>query len=460
MTVPVRQSNALVIIDQPREDEAARRRRKAQLLAEKSSGLLNRVVAGLLLVVLLVAGAGGWSATAELAGAVIAGGQLVVDSSVKRVQHPTGGIVGEIRVKNGDRVAAGDVLITLDETQTQAQLSILENKLLQLHSEKARFEAERDGKAALDAPEEVDADDPAVRAALEGEQRLFKARANGWRSQKARLGERIGQTRKEVEAIHAQRKAKERELALIGKELRMVEDLHKKNLANSVRLIGMQREVARYEGEHGALMAQIARAESQIKEIELQIVELDQRILTEAQKEIRSIESQIAEFKERSLAARDQVRRTELRAPTDGIVHELSAQTLGGVIRAGETVLLIVPSGDALSAEVRVAPSDIDQVSVGQRARVRLSALNQRKTPELVGRISHVGADLTREPATGQEYFVARIGLEAGEAEKIKSVKLVAGMPVESFIVTEERTALSYLLKPISDQIERAFREE
>lgn len=460
MTSPMRRSQALVVVTPPAASDKASRKRRAQLFVEKGSGLLNRIVAGLIVVALLLAGVGGWSATALLSSAVIASGQLVVDSSVKKIQHATGGIVGEIRVKNGDRVSAGDVLLTLDETQTKAQLSIVESKILNLTAERARLEAERDGKSSVGLPAEIDTQAPEAKTALAGEQRLLESRVAGWRSQRARLRERIDQTRKEIEAIHSQRKAKERELGLIRKELSMVEELRKKELTNAVRLIEMQREVARYEGEHGALLAQIARTESQSKEIELKIIELDERILTEAQKEIRRIDGQIAELRERSVAALDQVKRTELKAPVAGIVHELSASTVGGVIKAGETIALIVPANDALSAEVRISPSDIDQVAAGQSARLRLSALNQRTTPELQGSVSHVGADLSRDPATGREYFVARVTINPGEAQRLRGLKLVAGMPVESFIATGERTALSYFTKPFTDQLERAFREE
>ncbi len=455
---PLPKSKSLVVADE-HQQQNARQRQQRQTLARKSSGILNRILAGFVLVGLLIGGLGGWSATAELSGAVIAPGQLVVDGSAKKIQHATGGVIGDIRVKNGDRVSAGDVLLTLDETQAGAQLAILDNKILRLTSEKHRLEAERDGKAMLRLADGFDTRDPKVKAAFSGEENLLKARMTGWRTQKLRLSERIQQIRKEIEAITAQRKAKEREIALIKRELGMVEELREKKLTNLPRLIEVQREVARFEGEHGALQAQIARSESHIAEIELQMAELDQRILTEAHTEIRNVDAQIGELDERRLAAADQVRRTELRSPVAGIVHDLSVHTIGGVIRPGETAMMIVPSEDALLVEARLAPGDIDQVVVGQPARLRFTALNQKATPELTGTVIHVGADLTRDPTTGREHFTARITLDEGQSAKFNGVKLVAGMPVEGFIATGQRTALSYLLKPLSDQIERALRE-
>lgn len=465
MTSPISRSRALVV-SEPRtsptmaEGEVKARRRRRQYMVDRGSGLLNRTLLGLFIVGFLFIGIGGWGMTAQLAGAVIAPGQLVVDSNVKRVQHPTGGVVGDIRVRNGDKVAAGDILLTIDDRQTKAIAAINSSKIVQLENEKSRLIAERDGTKTMAFPVALNSKDEAARRAFEEERRLLEARRSGWASQKARLRERIVQTRKEVEAIVAQRTAKEKEIALIRDELKMVDDLHKRQLANFVRLIGMKRELARFEGERGSLDAQIARAESSITEIELQVVELDQRVLADVQKQVREIDGQLAELTERKSASDEQVRRTELRAPVSGTVHELAAHTIGGVVRPGETIMTIVPEREALSVEVRIAPRDIDQVSVGQRAILRFSSLNKEQTPEAPGTVIHVGADLSREQGTGREYFVARIEVDQQAVARATDIKLTPGMPVDGFIETGKRTALSYLVKPFSDQFAKAFRED
>ncbi len=461
MTTPLRRTNELVIVQAKGSAEPPRRSRRSRSpgIVDRGSGLFNRTLLGFTIVAVLVIGIGAWGATARLSGAVIAPGLLVVDSNVKRVQHPTGGVVADIRVRNGDQVQTGDVLVTLDNGQSRAMLAIHDNKILQLESEKSRLIAERDGVATMIFPAALDAKNNNAKLAFDEERRLLDARRSGWSSQRARLRERIVQVRREIDAIVSQRTAKGAEIELIRQELKLVDDMYKRQLSNITRVIGMKRELARFEGDKGALEAQIARAESSIHEIELQLVELDQRVVTDVHKQVREIDGQLAELAERKATAEDQVRRTELRAPVTGTVHELVANTVGGVIRPGETVMSIVPQRDALSVEVRIAPKDIDQVVVGQRALLRFSSLNKEQTPELPGIVGHVGADLSREPSTGREFFLARIEVNPQAMAKAEGFKLTPGMPVDSFIETDERTALSYLLKPFTDQVVRAMRE-
>lgn len=462
MTTPIARSQALVVTasQPPSGSEDARpRRRRGQILAERGSGLLNRAMLGLVVVAGLFLGLGGWGASMQLSGAVIASGRLVVDSNVKRIQHPGGGVVGEIRVRNGDTVNAGDVLLTIDDGQVRAASAIHGNKIIQLESERERLRAERDGTVEMSFPVALDSGDAKAHRTFDQERRLLNARRKGWASQKARLGERIVQARKEIEAIVAQRSAKELEMGLIRQELRLVEDLHKRQLTNVVRLIAMKREIARFEGEKGALDGQVARVESSIAELELQIVELEQRVLADVEKQLRDVEVQLAELSERKTAADELVRRTELRAPVSGIVHELHVHTVGGVVRPGEIIMSIVPGRETLSAEVRIAPQDIDQVAVGQRALLRFTSLNKEKSPEVVGAVIHVGADVSREQGSGREYFIARIDVPNQALIGIPELKLGPGVPVESFIETEKRTALSYLVKPLSDHFAKAFRE-
>lgn len=426
--------------------------------ASADDGLARRVGWGLVAVLLVVVGAGGWAAMAQLAGAVIAPGLVVIDSNIKKVQHPTGGVIGELRAKNGDRVKAGEVVARLDDTQTRANLGAVVSQLVELTGRKVRLAAEFAGEQP-DFPATfagAEADWMRIRA---GEQRLFEARAGQREAQKSQLRERIGQLRQEISGLETQYKAKSEELVLIAAEMSRISPLHKEKYIPETRILTMQRDKTRVSGEHGQLAAQIARARGQIAEIEMQILTIEQTFRSDAQKELRDTEARIAELAERRIAAEDQLKRVDIRAPIEGMVHEMAVHTIGGVVSPSETLMMVVPAGDLLSIEVRVAPNDIDQVRLGQRTRLRFTAFNQRTTPEVPGVVTRVAADLTREAQTNNMYFVVRITADAEGLRKLENARLVPGMPVEAFIETGERSALSYLVKPVTDQLMRAFRE-
>jgi HlyD family secretion protein len=328
------------------------------------------------------------------------------------------------------------------------------SQLIQLTGRKARLEAERDLANSIRFPPDFLTGDE-ERAIAEGETRLFEHRHAFKKGQVAQLTERIGQIKEEIRGLSAQREAKQVESDLMVEELDRLEALRKKELMAVNRILSAQRDLTKLKGEWGALVAQVAKAQGQISEMELQIMSLDQNMRTEATKELREIEARIAELVERKVAAEDEVKRIVLTAPQDGIVHDLAVHTVGGVIGTAETVMTIVPNRDELSVEVRIATSDIDQVHLDQTATLRFPALNQRTTPEISGLVTRVGADLTRDNQANSVFYVVRIRPEGMP----KGVKLVPGMPVEAFIATGERTAISYLVKPIFDQFARAFRE-
>lgn len=421
----------------------------------------QHIVIGLAVLALLVVGVGGLAAMTQLAGAVIASGLLVVDSNVKKVQHPSGGVVGEILVRDGVHVRAGDVLVRLDETITRANLAIVVKALDELAARQARLEAERDGEETVSYPESLTSrkEDPDVARILNSEQRLFELRRAARSGQRMQLGERVTQLKEEVGGLTGQAKAKGSEIELIAKELQAVRDLWNKNLVSISRLTQLERESTRLEGERGHLTAAIAQAKGRISEVELQILQLDQDLRSEVAKELREIQARHAEYVERKVAAQDQLKRIEIRAPIDGVVHQLAVHTVGGVIQAGEALMLVVPESERLIVEVRVNPQDIDQVKIGQRALLRFAAFNQRTTPEVYGSVSQISADIVLEQRTGASFYVVRITLEEKEVSRLGAVKLVAGMPVEAFIETDRRTILSYLLKPIADHGLRAFRD-
>ncbi|BCM17505.1 HlyD family type I secretion periplasmic adaptor subunit [Mesorhizobium sp. J8] len=420
------------------------------------------LIGGVAACLLLVGGGGGLAAVTELSGAVIASGTLVVDSSVKKVQHPTGGVVGQILVREGDAVRSGDVLVRLDETVTRANLAIVTRDLDEFEARLARLEAERDGQEKISFPPSLTSrpDNPAKASAMAGEQSLFEFRRQARAGQKAQLEERIAQLSEESSGLTEQRVAKSQEIELIGIELESVRSLWRQKLVSIDRLTALERDAVRLKGEHGQLTASIAQAKGRIVETRLQIIQVDQDLRKEVATELRDVQSKISEFVERRVSAEDQLKRIDLRSPQDGVVHQLAVHTVGGVIAPGEVVMLIVPVADDLTVEARIAPQDIDQLKLGQEAGLKFSAFNQRVTPELNGNVKEIAADLSLDERSGAGFYSVRIGIARPELKKLKGLTLAPGMPVEVFFSTGNRTMLSYLVKPLADQIDRAFREE
>jgi HlyD family secretion protein len=428
-----------------------------------SRGSIRRhLIAGLVIVTLLTCGLGGWASTAQISGALIAPGSIVVDSNVKKVQHPTGGVVGELRARDGDRVRGGDILVRLDDTVPKASLAIVTKGLNGLLARRARLLAEQEGLERITFPPELMASfgDPEVQALIGNEIKLFQVRSSSRVGQKAQLRERIAQLKEEIGGLEAQENAKSREIELIQKELVGVRDLYNKNLIQISRLTALERDAARLDGDRAQFIAQKAQAKGKISEIELQIIQIDKDLSSEVSKEMREIADKIGEFVERKVTAEDQLRRIDIRAPQDGMVLQSTVHTVGGVITAGDTVMLIVPESDNLSVEAKINPQDIDQLRIGQKTLLRLPALNQRTTPELNGAVSRISPDTTVDQRTGQSFYTIRVSLPPEEVARLGEVKLIPGMPVEAFVQTGERTMISYLAKPLSDQLMRAFREK
>ena len=420
------------------------------------------LIIGLAVVLVLGGGLGGWAATAQLAGALIAPGTVVVDTNVKKVQHPTGGVVGEVRVRDGDIVKAGDIVVRLDDTVTKAGLAIVTKNLNGLWARAARLEAEQRGSERIAFPPQLleqMADDD-VKNVIGSETKLFNVRSTGRVGQKQQLRERISQLNEEIAGLSAQEQAKTREIALVEKELVGVRGLFDQQLVQISRLTVLERDAARLAGERAQFIAARAQAKGKITEIELQIFQIDKDLVSEVSKDLRETNDKIGEFVERKVTAEDQLRRIDIRAPQDGVVLQSNVHTVGGVITAGDTLMLIVPQTDSLSVEARVNPQDIDKLLIGQKTVLRLTAFNQRTTPELNGEVSRVSADTTTDQRTGQAYYTIRISLPPSEVARLGDVRLIPGMPVEAFVQTGERTMLSYLAKPLSDQFMRAFREK
>jgi HlyD family secretion protein len=370
-------------------------------------------------------------------------------------------VVGDVRARDGDRVKAGDILIRLDETVTRANLSIVTKGLTELYARKARLGAERDGVDTVALPKELasKASDPDVQEAFGSERKLFELRRTARLGQKDQLRQRVKQLQEQIIGLTAQQDAKTKEMALIDKELEGVRELFAKNLVQINRLTSLEREEARLQGERGQLIASAAEAKGKIAETELQILNVDQEFTSDVAKELRETDGKIGEYVERKVTAEDQLKRTDIRAPQDGIVFQSNANTVGGVVTAGDPIMLIVPQADNLLVEAKVDPRDIDQVQFGQPVLLRFTAFSARTTPEINGTVVRVAADTSTDQRTGQPYYLVRIAMTTDEVARLGDVKLAPGMPVEAFIQTGERTMISYLTKPLRDQLMRAFRE-
>lgn len=419
------------------------------------------IIAGVAVVVFLTCGVGVWATTTEIAGALIAPGTVVVESNIKKVQHPTGGVVGKLFVKDGDHVKTGDMLVQLDDTVTKANLAIVTKTLTELYARKARLSAERDGADTIRFNAELmqTAGDPDIAQTMTAERKLFDLRRSARAGQKSQLRERINQANEEIVGFTSQKAAKDKEIDFINHELTGVRELYQKNLVPLTRLNQLEREATRLDGERGQLVAATAQAKGKIAELQLQIIQVDQDLSSEVAKEMRETDAKIGEFVERKVSAMDQLKRTDIRSPQDGTVFQSTVHTVGGVIPAGEPIMFIVPDSDRLTVEAKVNPQDIDKVHVEQRATLRFTAFNFRTTPEIFGEVTQVSADITTDQHTNQSYYTIRVSMAPDQVARLGNVRLVPGMPVEAFVQTGERTVMSYLMKPLTDQINRAFRE-
>ncbi len=408
----------------------------------------------------LVFGFGALGATTRLAGAVMATGSIVVQSSVKKVSHQTGGLVDALFVDEGSHVTAGMVMIHLDATVAQAGLSALTRDLYGLRAQQARLEAERDGLDALAFPHDLTdaAHDPDVVRILSGETNLFALRRTAHAGQKKQLEQRIGELGQQIAGLDEQRRAKDSELAILAKELVGVRDLFERNLIQVTRLDGLERDVARVTGERGALTAEIAQTEGKIAETRLQIIQVDEDLRSDVGKQLSDLRVKMSDVSERRVVASDQLQHLDIRAPQSGTVHELAVHAPGALVTPGEAILVVVPDQDRLVAEVRVAPQDIDKVGPSQVAILRFPSFNQRTTPEIDTTVTRIAADTTEDVRGGAPYYTVQISLPP--SVPVAGETLRPGMPVDAYIKTGDRTMLSYLMKPLVDQMRRAFREK
>lgn len=417
---------------------------------------------GFTALIVLVGGLGVWAVQTRLAGAIISQGSIEVQSNRQVVEHPDGGVVGEIFVRDGDVVSDGDMLVRLDDTFLSSEKTIVESQLFELMARRARLEAERDGAAAeelatqlasVQEQENIDAD------LIAGQQSLFEARLETLTQQTQQLGKQRDQIETEIEGTEAQLVALRRQVELIQEELDDQKSLLNRGLTQASRVSALQREEASLTGEIGRLEATVARLAGQIAATEIEIVELAATRREVAITELRDVQTQILELAERRLSLNVRLSRLDIRAPVTGTVYGSQVFALQSVIQPAEPMMYVVPQDTPLLVAARVDAIHVDQLYVGQPVSLRFPAFNQRETPEIEGQVITVSADTFTDENTGQTYYRAEVAPEDSEIERLNGQALLPGMPVETMIKTDERSPLSYLIKPLADYFNRAFRE-
>lgn len=428
----------------------------------KGMGLTLPITLGLGVIAVFFGGFLGWAAWAPLGSAAIAPGVVSVESNRKTIQHLEGGIIGEIRVRDGDQVKPGQILIVLDETQPRAALDLVRVRQLAARAVKARLIAERDDRKGITFPDDLEArrKDPKVREIIDAQINIFEARRKAHTGQVAILRQQIKQLSEEINGLQGQIKSEKRQLALISDEITDISDLVKEGIIPRPRLRALQRNAAEIEGTLSQNRSRIAQAKQTIAETKLKINELTTAKINQAAQELRDVQAELFDLEERERAAEDVLRRTVIRAPLKGTVVNLQVHTPGGVVAPGAPLLDIVPSEDRLIIEARVNPSDIDVVQVGLPAQTTFTAFSRRQTQPVDGVVTAVSADHLADKRTGETYYLARVEVKDDLEKKIGGAALYPGMQAEVMIITGEQTALEYFLKPITASLNRAFRED
>ncbi|MEO0632691.1 MAG: HlyD family type I secretion periplasmic adaptor subunit [Pseudomonadota bacterium] len=411
----------------------------------------------------LLGGFGYWATQTRIAGAIIASGRIEVDQNRQVVQHPDGGVVAEIAVKEGDIVEAGELLLQLDVTHMQTQLSIVESQLYEFMARRGRLEAERDDDREISFDAEVagvssERDD--VAELMAGQQNLFVARRETMAQTLQQLDQRAEQIRNQIVGIEAQEASLARQLDLIAQELEVQAGLLRRGLTQASGVLALEREVASLEGRIGELAANKAEAAQRISEVEIEMLRMASQRREEAITRLRDLRSRELELIEQRQGLLTEIERMQVRAPVSGVVYNMRVQTPRSVVRPADPVLFLIPQDRPLVIAARVDPIHIDEIITGQTVNLRFSALDQRTTPELVGEVALVSADAFEDESIGASFYRAEIVLKQGELERLPDGQvLIPGMPVEAFIRTADRSPLTYLVKPMMDYFNRAFRE-
>ena len=425
-------------------------------------GLRRMTRNGLIAIAVLVFGCGGLMAFLPMAGAVLAPGEVSVETHVKQIAHPFGGVAADILVRDGDRVKEGDLLIRLDDTVAGANAEFSGLSLDQLLAKEARLRAVRDGASGVSFPAELReraAADPHIAAIMRDEARGFTLGRQSRSDQQSQLQARIAQTQAEIASFQSRAAAYDRQGALIGQELAQTRELYENRLSTLDRVNALERSQVGLQAERSAALSSVTEAQARISELRTQMAGLGSENRSQAAMELAQVQALISEGRQREVTATDTNDRTAIRAPQSGIVNRLAIQTIGGVVPAGQMLMEIVPDSDQLVVKAHVGITDIDNVVVGQPAFLRFSALSMRTTPELQGKVTQVDPNRTVDQTTGAAYYNATVEITPSEFAKLGKAELSVGMPVEVFIQTGERTILNYIMRPLSDQFARALRE-
>jgi HlyD family secretion protein len=420
------------------------------------------MVIGWLTFAVLFAGIGAWAAVTKIAGAVVGAGALEVQGNRQVIQHPIGGVIRAIHARDGDEVDEGQILVEMEGDDLRPELDTVEGQWLEILARKSRLHAERDGLDTITFDDELVGrveTDPKIVELLAAQRQQFEARRKLQSEETAQLDEQQAQIAKQSEGLVALAAATERQAELVQLEIDAQQTLHDKGLTEMTRLLTPQRELARLQGTAGQVESSLAENRGKIAELEIEKVRLTSKVREEAITELRDLEFREIELREKRRALIDQIAKLDLRAPVSGVVYGSTADTLRGVIRAAEPVMYVVPKDTPLIVRTRIDPIHIDQVHVGQEAVLRFSAFDQRTTPEVTGHVTGVSADAYHDERLGMSYYEADVALDDGMLEKLDHVTLMPGMPAETFIRTNDRSALSYFVKPLSDYFTRAFRD-
>lgn len=421
------------------------------------------IILGLVGLVLLIGGFGAWSLGARIAGAVVATGQVEVEQRRQVVQHPDGGVVQEILVRDGETVTLGQPLILLDGTMLRTELAIVEGQYFEMLARRGRLEAERSDFDHITFPEELIEEaqtQPMLAAMMAGQESLFTARRDTLSQSLGQLGKQAEQVRSQIEGIDAQHEALEKQREFIAEELGSQRSLLEKGLAQSARVLSLEREAARLDGQMGEITALRAQSETRLTEIDLSRLERTAERRETAEAELRDLGYRVLELAERRRGIREQISRLEIQAPASGIVQEMQVTTPRSVIRPAEEILSIIPQDRPLVVTARINTINIDEVHAGQTVMLRFSAFSSRTTPEITGVLERVSPDALIDEATRAPYYRGEVSILPEELGKLGNQQIVPGMPVEVYIQTGERSPMAYLLKPLTDYFTRAFREE
>lgn len=431
--------------------------------AKKYSNYRFWIITGYLFLIIFIGGLFTWALTSSISGAVIAQGIIGVEGKAKTIQHLTGGIVKKILISNGDVVASGDLLIQLEDTDIRANLAIITDSFYKTHALIARLEAERDLSKSIKFPKILldVSDDEQVKQAINGQLLQFAIRAKSMKGRAQVMGQKIVQLNNQINGLQAQRNAIKKQQDIIEKDIAIKKPAAEKGIISADTIRALEQREAQLLGEYEQIGSTIAQARSAIEETKLQILQLDVDFQDNLLIELARAETQLSELREKKTAIEERLHNIDIRAPSAGIIHDLSIHTIGGIISPAKPILQIIPEGENLIIEAKISPTDIDNVKIGQEGAIHLSAFASRSTPVLIGHVTNRSAAQLFDQITGASYFSVDIEISKDELQRlVNGEKLVPGMPAEVFIQTEQRNALSYLLKPFLDVVERAFREE